>query len=103
MLMAPLPKLSLMLKSHVLSTGLTVTSGILMVATTLAASRELARAFQSHDHDKTYLALVLGVPRPYQGLIDAPLAKRGGKRDGGGLEKMAIDHEQGSMPARSIA
>ena len=66
-----------------------------MVATTLAASRELARAFQTHDHDKTYLALVLGVPRPYQGLIDAPLAKRGGKRDGGGLEKMAIDHEQG--------
>ena len=71
------------------------TSGILMVATTLAASRELARAFQSHDHDKTYLALVLGVPRPYQGLIDAPLAKRGGKRDGGGHEKMTIDHEQG--------
>lgn len=67
------------------------TSGILVVATTLAASRDIARAFQSHDHEKTYLALVLGVPRPYQGMIDAPLAKTGGK----GQEKMAIDHDKG--------
>ena len=67
------------------------TSGILVVATTLASSRDLAKAFQSHDHDKTYLALVKGVPRPWQGLIDAPLAKRGGK----GQEKMIVDHEQG--------
>ena len=67
------------------------TSGILVVATTLPASRDLARAFQSHDHQKTYLALVHGVPRPHQGMIDAPLAKTGGK----GQEKMAVDHDRG--------
>jgi 23S rRNA pseudouridine955/2504/2580 synthase len=67
------------------------TSGVLIVATTLAASRALARAFQRHDHEKTYLALVLGVPKPYQGIIDAPLIKAGGK----GQEKMAVDHDKG--------
>lgn len=67
------------------------TSGILVVATSLAASRELAAAFQHHDHEKTYLALVLGVPKPFEGRIDAPLIKRGGK----GQEKMVIDHHQG--------
>ena len=34
------------------------TSGILVVATTLPASCDLP-AFQSHDHQKTYLAIVL--------------------------------------------
>ena len=67
------------------------TSGIMVVATSLAASRELARGFQGHGHQKTYLALVLGVPRPQQGTIDAPLIKAGGK----GQEKMVVDYDIG--------
>ena len=67
------------------------TSGILLLATTLAASRELAMGFQQHRHQKTYLALVLGVPKIRAGLIDAPLAKLGGA----GHEKMAVDDTKG--------
>ena len=63
------------------------TSGVLVVATTLAASREIAEGFQHHDHEKTYLAIVLGVPKIKQGVINAPLAKTGGK----GHERMMVD------------
>ena len=65
------------------------TSGLLVVATDLAMSRHLARGFQRHDHDKTYLALVLGVPKIAQGKISAPLMKVGGR----GHEKMAVDDD----------
>ncbi|XDZ66445.1 RluA family pseudouridine synthase [Alphaproteobacteria bacterium LSUCC0684] len=73
------------------------TSGILLVATTLPASRALAMGFQQHRHQKTYLALVLGVPKIRAGLIDAPLAKLGGP----GHEKMAVDEAKGKS-ARTI-
>lgn len=73
------------------------TSGILVVATSLAASRELARGFQGHGHRKTYLALVLGTPRIHQGEVDAPLLKAGGK----GQEKMVIDEDNG-LHARTL-
>jgi len=73
------------------------TSGILLVATTLAASRELAMGFQQHRHRKTYLALVLGVPKIRAGMIDAPLAKLGGP----GHEKMAVDPARGKS-ARTV-
>jgi len=67
------------------------TSGVLLVATTLAASRALAMGFQQHQHQKTYLALVLGVPKLRAGMIDAPLAKHGKP----GHEKMAVDQIRG--------
>ena len=65
------------------------TSGVLVIATDLAVSRKLAAGFQSHDHEKTYLALVLGVPKIDMGRINAPLLKAGGK----GNEKMVVDDD----------
>ena len=71
------------------------TSGVMVVATSLAASRRLARGFQGkgaqQGHRKTYLSLVLGVPETRKGLIDAPLAKAGGR----GAEKMVVDPDDG--------
>ena len=63
------------------------TSGLLIIATDLATSRHLAQGFQRHDHDKTYLALILGAPKISVGKINAPLLKAGGK----GHEKMVVD------------
>ena len=65
------------------------TSGLLVIATDLETSRRLAQGFQHHDHDKTYLALVLGTPKVPMGKIDAPLLKAGGV----GHEKMVVDDE----------
>lgn len=65
------------------------TSGLLVIATDLPMSRHLAQGFQRHDHDKTYLALVLGVPKLSRGKINAPLMKAGGK----GHEKMVVDED----------
>lgn len=65
------------------------TSGVLVIGTDLATSRNLSAGFQRHDHDKTYLALVLGVPKFAEGKINAPLLKAGGK----GHEKMVVDDE----------
>lgn len=65
------------------------TSGVLVVATNLASSRDLATGFQRHDHQKTYLALALGVPKIKQGVINAPLLKAGGK----GQERMIVDED----------
>lgn len=63
------------------------TSGVLVVATELAAARDWTHAFRQHQCEKTYLALVLGRPRKDQGLITAPLLKSGRP----GAEKMVAD------------
>jgi 23S rRNA pseudouridine955/2504/2580 synthase len=63
------------------------TSGLLVIATDLGMSRRLAKGFQHHDHDKTYLALVSGTPKLQCGKITAPLRKSGSK----GNEKMVVD------------
>ncbi len=52
------------------------TSGVLLLARHAAAARELTALFRSRSLHKLYWALVIGVPRPAQGRIDAPLAKR---------------------------
>ena len=65
------------------------TSGVLVIATDLATSRALANGFQRHDHDKTYLALLQGVPKISTGKINAPLLKAGGK----GHERMVVDDD----------
>ena len=65
------------------------TSGVLVVATTLASARALAAGFQHQDHAKTYLALAVGQPKIKQGVINAPLAKAGGK----GHERMVVDED----------
>ena len=52
------------------------TSGVLLLARHAAAARELTALFRSRQLQKLYWALVIGVPKPAQGRIDAPLAKR---------------------------
>ena len=52
------------------------TSGVLLLARNAAAARDLSALFRSRALRKLYWALVAGVPKPAQGRIDAPLAKR---------------------------
>ena len=52
------------------------TSGILLLARHAAAARDLTALFRGRQLQKLYWALVVGVPKPAQGRIDAPLAKR---------------------------
>jgi len=62
------------------------TSGVLLLARSLAAARALAETFKGKAARKTYWAAVAGVPRPARGRIVLPLSKaagRGGERMGG--------------------
>ena len=52
------------------------TGGVLLLARHAKAARELTALFRTRRLQKLYWALVAGVPRPSQGRIDAPLAKR---------------------------
>lgn len=52
------------------------TSGIMLLARHVAAATELQRAFANKKIQKTYLALVVGVPQPRQGEIESKLDKR---------------------------
>jgi 23S rRNA pseudouridine955/2504/2580 synthase len=67
------------------------TSGVLLIARTPKAASWFAKAFSARDARKVYWALVMGVPRHSEGLIDAPLAKEPGT----GGEKMAVDENNG--------
>ena len=51
------------------------TSGLLVVAKTDVAHEGLARQFAAHSIDRRYLAIVSGVPRTSEGIVDAPLAR----------------------------
>ena len=68
------------------------TSGLLLVANTAQAARQLAAAFQAHDIQKSYIALVLG-QLPNSGDIKVPLLKSGAM----GKEKMSPDYEDGQF------
>ena len=52
------------------------TSGVLLLARHAAAARELTALFRTRRLQKLYWALVVGVPRPVRGRIDAALVKR---------------------------
>lgn len=52
------------------------TGGLMLVAKTRKAAQALSDAFKGRGVDKTYWALVAGVPRPHEGTIDLPVAKR---------------------------
>ncbi len=67
------------------------TSGVLVLARTAQAARELGRAFKSRAVAKLYWAVVVGVPRPAEGRIEAPLAKRPGRAG----ERVAVDLDEG--------
>jgi 23S rRNA pseudouridine955/2504/2580 synthase len=72
------------------------TSGALLVARTARSAGHFAKAFSGRTAKKVYWALVVGVPEPEQGTIDAPLAKQPGT----GGEKMHVDEEHG-LPAKT--
>ena len=64
------------------------TSGLLLLARGRAAARRLTAAFAGRDMEKTYLALVAGLP-PERLQITDPLLKKGRA----GFETMAVDPE----------
>jgi 23S rRNA pseudouridine955/2504/2580 synthase len=51
------------------------TSGVLLLARTARAAARLAEAFRRKDTEKTYLALVIGRPRPAEGRIEFALGR----------------------------
>jgi 23S rRNA pseudouridine955/2504/2580 synthase len=72
------------------------TSGVLLLARSARAAGFFSKAFSGRTARKVYWALVMGIPSPDAGEIDAPLAKQ----PGSGGEKMHVDPENG-LPARS--
>jgi 23S rRNA pseudouridine1911/1915/1917 synthase len=54
------------------------TSGVMLVAKTQASFERLKRLFQEHRIQKTYFALVWGIPAKNQGIIDAPIGIKNG-------------------------
>ena len=72
------------------------TSGVLLLARDKKTAATLTRLFASRQVHKTYWALVYGVPKEKEGIIDAPLRKIGSK----GYERMGVDQENG-LPAQT--
>ncbi len=66
------------------------TSGVLVLARTAASAKRLGQLFATQQADKTYLALVVGVPKKKSATINVPLAKTINGRDSG-MEKMHED------------
>jgi 23S rRNA pseudouridine1911/1915/1917 synthase len=54
------------------------TSGLMVVAKSERAYTALKRAFKERTVDKTYHALVQGLPDPVQGTVDAPIGRHPG-------------------------
>ena len=73
------------------------TSGLLVVAKTDVAHEGLAKQFAAHSIDRRYLAVVSGVPKAAEGVVDAPLARSASNRKKiaiveGGRGKRAVTH-----------
>ena len=71
------------------------TSGLLVVAKTDVAHEGLAKQFAAHSIDRRYLAIVNGVPRAKEGVVDAPLARSSTNR-----KKIAV--VEGQRGKRSV-
>ncbi len=67
------------------------TSGVLMLARSRTSSIYLTNLFRERSVQKTYWALVVGVPTSSAGIIDSALIKGEGK----GGEKVRVDHLEG--------
>lgn len=67
------------------------TSGVLVLARTASVATHLTRAFRGRAVHKLYWAIVVGVPTPTEGRIEAPLRKRAGHRG----ERVELDAEAG--------
>ncbi|WP_304167113.1 RluA family pseudouridine synthase [Phenylobacterium aquaticum] len=75
------------------------TSGVLVLGKTPAAAAKLAGAFARRKAQKTYWALVLGHPRPQEGVLEMPLIKKGiGDRE---MVVPAEPKEPGAEPAET--
>jgi RluA family pseudouridine synthase len=66
------------------------TSGLMILAKTPEAQRDLSRQWESRSVEKTYLAIVHGVMQPREGVIDLPLKKTENSH-----RPVMIDHEKG--------
>ncbi len=66
------------------------TSGLLVVAKSASAAAKLSKAFQRHQVQKLYWALVAGLPPLEHGVIDRPLSK-GASRAQPGFELVQAD------------
>lgn len=73
------------------------TSGALLLARTSRAAAFFSKSFSGRSAKKTYWALVVGVPKVEDGVIDLPL----GKQPGTGGEKMHVDEGETGQPART--
>lgn len=77
------------------------TSGCLVLARTRNAATSLMKLFSARQVDKTYWAIIDGVPGMLQGIIDSPIRKKeapkesGWQRDGRDYEIMMIDEDEG--------
>lgn len=66
------------------------TGGLLLVAKTRQSAQRLGDAFKTHKVEKTYWALTAGVPRPPEGTIEMPIAKRMVRVDEGTTERVVV-------------
>jgi len=71
------------------------TSGVLVAAKTDLAHRALSLSFRWRTTDKRYLAVVYGVPKTAEGVVDAPIARHPSER-----KRMAV--VPGGRPARTL-
>ena len=71
------------------------TTGVMVVAKTDRAHLALSRAFQWRTTEKTYLAVVYGVPEPPEGVVDAPIGRHPRDR-----KRMAV--VASGRPARTL-
>ena len=74
------------------------TTGVLLVAKHRDAAAKLGRIFQTRSAAKTYWALVKGVPRPPQGVVEAALVKAAGP-DGDRVRKALPGEQDKAMHA----
>lgn len=84
------------------------TSGLLVVAKTDVAHEGLAKQFAAHSIDRRYLAIVNGVPKTAEGMIDAPLARSATNRKKiaiveGSRGKRAVTHWKRLKPLKDAA
>jgi 23S rRNA pseudouridine1911/1915/1917 synthase len=71
------------------------TSGVMIVAKNDAAHRALELSFRWRTTDKRYLAVVYGIPKAAEGVVDAPIARHPTDR-----KRMAV--VPGGRPSRTL-
>lgn len=78
------------------------TSGVLIIAKTPEAFRELQRQFKNREVEKTYIALVHGRVEPAKGIISAPLGRLPWNRERFGVLPGGRDAETAYKVVRSM-